>query len=61
MGPSKFVPKDKGNIVPVQTIKAYALVLVSLHSFLTLTLNGAAYLASRLSVLTREKTTARIK
>jgi hypothetical protein len=23
MGPSKFVPKDKGKVVPVQNIKAY--------------------------------------
>ena len=47
MGPSKFVPKDKGKVVPVHTIKACAGVLVSLHSFLTSKLNGAELSASR--------------
>jgi len=61
MGPSKFVPKDKDKIVPVQKIKAYAGVLVSPHSFLTSTLNGAECSASRLSVLTPKKTPVPIK
>jgi hypothetical protein len=50
MGPSKFVPKDKGKIFPVLKIKSFVVVLVSPHSFLTSTLNGAECSASRLFV-----------
>ena len=61
MGQENLYQRIKGKIVPVQKIKAYGGGLVSLHSFLTSTLNGAECSASRLSVLTLKKTPVRIK
>jgi hypothetical protein len=55
MEPSKFVPKDRGKVASVQTIKAYAGVLVSLRPFLTPTINAAEWSAQCLSVFDAEK------